>query len=50
MKASGKFLKIALECVTQYVLLPGVQLHFEDVLFLYSKNIGLIIGKRKRLK
>lgn len=47
MKASGKFLKNALEYVTQCVLLPGVELHFEDVLFFYSNNIGLIIRKRK---
>lgn len=46
MKASGKFLKNALECMTQCVLLPGVELRFEEVLFFYAKNIETIIGKR----
>lgn len=50
MKASGRFLKNALECMTQCVLLPGVELHFEDVILFYSKNIGVIIRKRKRVK
>jgi len=50
MKASGKFLKSALECTTQYVLLPGVELHFEEVILFYSKNIENMIGKRRRLK
>ena len=50
MKASGKFLKNALECMTQCVLLPGVELHFEDVIFFYSRNIGTMIRKSKRDK
>ncbi|MCW3112545.1 MAG: hypothetical protein JWR18_941 [Segetibacter sp.] len=50
MKASGKFLKTALECMTQCVLLPGVELHFEEVLRFYATNIETIIGKHKRTK
>lgn len=50
MKASGKFLKSALECMTQCVLLPGVELHFDDVLIFYASNIEAIIGKHKRIK
>lgn len=50
MKASGKLLKSALECVTQCVLLPGVELHFEEVLLFYATNIETIIGKHKRVK
>lgn len=50
MKAPGRFLKNALECMTQCVLLPGVELHFEDVLFYYKKNIDFIIGKRVKSK
>lgn len=48
MKASGKFLKNALEYVTQCVLLPGVDLDFEHVLFFYRNNLGCIIKKRKK--
>ncbi|MCW3078802.1 MAG: hypothetical protein JWR87_232 [Segetibacter sp.] len=48
MKASGKFLKNALECMTQFVLLPGVQFHFDDVVRFYSKNIETIIAKRRK--
>jgi hypothetical protein len=50
MKASGKFLKDALTCMTQCVLLPGVELHFEDVIIFYTRNLGSIIHKRKRYK
>ena len=49
MKASGRFLKNALECMTQCVLLPGVELHFEEVLRFYAKNIETIISKHKKV-
>jgi hypothetical protein len=48
MKAPGRFLKNALECMTQCVLLPGVELHFEEVILYYSKNLKVILGRRKR--
>lgn len=48
MRSSGKFLKNALECMTQIVLLPGVELHFEDLINYYSKNFGVIIKGRAR--
>ncbi|MCW3110116.1 MAG: hypothetical protein JWQ09_4622 [Segetibacter sp.] len=48
MKASGRFLKNALEYMTQCVLLPGIELHFEEVLRFYAKNIETIIGKHKK--
>ena len=49
MKASGRFLKNALEYMTQVVLLPGVELHFDEVLLFYAKNIETIIGKNKKI-
>lgn len=48
MKASGKFLKNAIECMTQCVLLPGVELHFDDVVCFYVKNIEVIFSKRTK--
>ena len=50
MRASGKFLKEALECMTHCVLLPGVELHFEDVIIFYTKNFESFLEKRKKLK
>ncbi len=50
MRASGKFLRNALECMTQCVLLPGVELHFDEVLRYYAKNFETIISKRKRIQ
>jgi len=47
MKAPARFLKNTLECVTQCILLPGVELHFEDVIRFYAKNLEVMIGKRK---
>lgn len=46
MKASGKFLRTALEYMTQCVLLPGVELHFDEVILFYTRNLETIIGKR----
>ncbi len=47
MKIPGRFLKNALECMTQCVLLPGIELHFEDVIIFYTKNLESILTKRK---
>jgi len=49
MRLPEKFLKNALECMTQCVLLPGVELHLEDVITYYSKNLQLIVKKRTQL-
>lgn len=48
MKASGRFLKNALEYVAQCVLLPGIELHFDEVFRFYAKNIETIIGKHRK--
>lgn len=50
MKTSGKFFKNAIECISKCVLLPGVELDFEEVFIFYKKNIGAFIGKRKWVK
>jgi hypothetical protein len=50
MKAPGKFLKNALECMTQCVLLPGIELRFEEIFMFYTKNVENIIGKRRRFR
>ena len=34
--------------MTQCVLLPGVELRFDEVLLFYAKNIETIIGRHKR--
>ena len=47
MRASRKFLQNAIECMTQCVLLPGVELHFEEVVRFYVKNLETIISKNK---
>jgi hypothetical protein len=46
MKTSGKVLRCALEYMTQCILLPGVELHFDELLLFYAKNIQTIIVRR----
>ena len=48
MSFHGRFLKNALECVTQCILLPGVELNFEHVMLYYRKNIRLMMIQRKK--
>ncbi len=45
-----RFFKNALECMTQCVLFPGVELHFDQVMSFYVHNLETIISKRRRMK
>jgi hypothetical protein len=49
MKRSGKFFKQAVEYMTQCVLLPGVELHLEDVVYFYKRNLDMIGVKVKSM-
>lgn len=42
MKSSGKIIKEALEYMTQYMLLPGVELNIDNVMLFYKSNLGKI--------
>jgi hypothetical protein len=35
-----KIVRATLETLTQCVLLPGVELHFDDVMFYFKKGVG----------
>jgi hypothetical protein len=48
MRASKRFLRNAIECMTQCALLPGIELHFEEVLLFYKENIGALMGATKK--
>lgn len=50
MKSPGKFFKSALECVTQCVLLPGVELRFDEVFRFYAKNFESLMSKHRNNK
>lgn len=48
MKNQGKFIRTALEYITQCVLFPGVALPFENVIIFYKENLGAILKHRKK--
>lgn len=50
MKTSGRFIKSALEYVTQCFLLPGVALDIEQVFLFYAQNVESMLSKKKRIQ
>ncbi len=49
MKRPVKIIKEALTCVTQCVLLPGVELNIDDVVVFYKKNFGILSFRVKHI-
>jgi hypothetical protein len=49
MRAPQRFMKHALEYMTQYVLLPGVEMHFDEVMVYYKTNFNKLSVRFKNL-
>ena len=48
MKNPRRFIQGTLEYMTQCVLFPGIELHFEDVILFYKKNLDDLLKHRRK--